>query len=53
MTEVSKLNYPLESLQAYLCGQNILEDFTKYLTSDVKMDWRHWNLFGESNDLVS
>lgn len=46
-----RLNYPLESLQAYLCGQNILEDFTKYLTSDVD-GLVALEFYSESNDLV-
>ena len=46
-----RLNYPLESLQAYLCGQNILEDFTKYLTSDVD-GLVALEFYSESNDLL-
>ena len=46
-----RLNYPLESLQAYLCGQSILEDFTKYLTSDVD-GLVALEFYSESNDLV-
>lgn len=46
-----RLNYPLESLQAYLCGQNILEDFSKYLTSDVD-GLVALEFYSESNDLV-
>ena len=41
-----RLNYPLESLQAYLCGQNILED---YKISDFGCGWTGGTgiLFGE------
>lgn len=30
-----RLNYQLDPLQAYLCGENILEDFSKIMSSDV------------------
>lgn len=30
-----RLNYHLEPLQAYMCAENVLEDFTKYLSSGV------------------